>query len=128
MPRLEEGATSAPLSRANDLTPPPEPQSPIQTKSTDSYKTFRLSGLPAQSSEQQLKELVRSALSCYDEHVSVVSNASDRVVRDEMIASWAIEQEYGINLDQFQAWNPINDDDCTTLWPDYAYCVFGPEI
>jgi hypothetical protein len=36
---------------------------------------------------------------------------------------WAIANANGITLDQFLAWNPAVQSDCSALWPDYYYCI-----
>lgn len=90
MPPLEEGAISAPLPQASEITPPPpEPQPPTKVKATDAYKTFRLSisGLPAKPNEQRVKELVGSALGCSDEQINVRSIAKHPVVPGGMMAT-----------------------------------------
>lgn len=37
---------------------------------------------------------------------------------------YSIDQEYGITLKEFLAWNPAVSADCgTNFWPGYSYCV-----
>lgn len=36
---------------------------------------------------------------------------------------WAIANSYGIDLDDFYAWNPAVGSDCSGLWPNYYVCV-----
>ncbi|KAK0638015.1 hypothetical protein DIS24_g10271 [Lasiodiplodia hormozganensis] len=89
MPPFRDGATSAPLPRASELTPPPEPQPPTSAKTTNAYKTFRLSvsGLSVKPNSQRVKELVGSALRCSDEQVNVCSIATDPVVPKRIMAT-----------------------------------------
>ncbi|KAK6837064.1 hypothetical protein RU639_001006 [Aspergillus parasiticus] len=36
---------------------------------------------------------------------------------------WDIANNHGITTDQFHAWNPTIQDDCSKLWPNYYVCV-----
>ncbi|KAL6228756.1 hypothetical protein BDW75DRAFT_250700 [Aspergillus navahoensis] len=40
---------------------------------------------------------------------------------------WLIYTSYGITFEQFRDWNAVIDEECSNIWPDYAYSVLGPE-
>lgn len=53
------------------------------------------------------------------------SNCCTWVVPMSGDSCYSIDQEYGITLDQFRAWNTYIDAGCTNLWASTAYCVNG---
>ncbi|RDW67396.1 uncharacterized protein DSM5745_09262 [Aspergillus mulundensis] len=53
---------------------------------------------------------------CYEWYIAVAGDSC-----------WLIYTKYGITFAQFRQWNAVIDDECSNLWPDYAYCVSGPK-
>lgn len=39
---------------------------------------------------------------------------------------YLVYTKFGITFDQLRAWNPYLDENCSNMWPGYAYCVKGP--
>ncbi|PVI07195.1 carbohydrate-binding module family 50 protein [Periconia macrospinosa] len=88
-------ATTVPITSTNKPT--------MTTSSSDHTRATIAPPAPTQTG---------AAPACYEWYTAVQGDSC-----------WSIYTKFAITFDQLKKWNPILDDSCGSLWPDYAYCV-----
>jgi len=98
-------STSVPS--ASTTNPPPsssvELSSSVEMSSTATAKVTAAPPAPTQSGASN---------ACYQWYTAVSGDYC-----------YLVYTKFGITFDQLRAWNTVLDENCSNMWPDYAYCV-----
>ncbi|KAL4901141.1 hypothetical protein BDW74DRAFT_181995 [Aspergillus multicolor] len=89
---------------------PPVTSTPTPTTTSDGGSTMTSTTVSAPT-----KTRTGTTETCYEWYVAVSGDSC-----------WSIYTAYEITFEQFRQWNEVIDEECSNLWPDYAYCVSGP--